>query len=100
VKSIRQSSTHCPGSISLPTCTAPAAGGLLLRATGRHHQTGHAAHQLSQHDAGTGGRLLEDYLIKNNPRADLALGVWGEGRDGIQLYLSFPCSNPRCASPA
>jgi len=31
--------------------------------------------------------LLEDYLVKDNPCPDLALGVWGEARGGIPALL-------------
>jgi NADH-quinone oxidoreductase subunit F len=39
--------------------------------------------------------LLEDYLINDNPRADLALGVWGESRDGIPALFEHPMLKPQ-----
>ena len=39
----------------------------------------------------TAGTLVEDYLVKNNPRHDLALGTVGEGSvDGIPPLLDLP----------
>jgi len=41
-------------------------------------------------------QLLEDYLVKDNPRPDLALGYIGEGRvDGIPPLFDLPVLKPQ-----
>jgi NADH:ubiquinone oxidoreductase subunit F (NADH-binding)/NAD-dependent dihydropyrimidine dehydrogenase PreA subunit len=39
--------------------------------------------------------LLEDYLIKDNPRPDLALGAWGERVDAIPSLFELPMFKPQ-----
>ena len=39
--------------------------------------------------------LLEDYLLRDNPRSDLALGVWGESRLGIPALFELPMFKPQ-----
>ncbi|RJO61142.1 MAG: FAD-dependent oxidoreductase [Dehalococcoidia bacterium] len=40
-------------------------------------------------------QLLEDYLLNDNPRPDLALGVWGESRYGIPSLWETPMLKPQ-----
>jgi NADH-quinone oxidoreductase subunit F len=41
-------------------------------------------------------KLLEDYLVKDNPRPDLALGYIGEGKvDGIPALFDLPVFKPQ-----
>jgi NADH-quinone oxidoreductase subunit F len=41
-------------------------------------------------------KLLEDYLVKDNPRPDLALGYIGEGKvDGIPALFDLPVLKPQ-----
>lgn len=41
-------------------------------------------------------QLIEDYLIKDNPRPDLALGIIGDGRlDGIPKFFDLPMLKPQ-----
>jgi NADH:ubiquinone oxidoreductase subunit F (NADH-binding)/(2Fe-2S) ferredoxin len=41
-------------------------------------------------DADTASELIDDYLIHNNPRPDMALGVWGEEKYGIPDIFELP----------
>ncbi|MEW6034446.1 MAG: NADH-quinone oxidoreductase subunit NuoF [Chloroflexota bacterium] len=41
-------------------------------------------------------QLIEDYLVKDNPRADMALGIIGEGSvDGIPSLFELPVLKPQ-----
>ena len=40
-------------------------------------------------------QLLEDYLVKDNPRSDLALGVWGESTRDIPALFELPMFAPQ-----
>ncbi len=45
----------------------------------------------------TVSQLIEDYIVNDNPRSDLALGTIGDGSiGGIPKLSSCRCLNPRC----
>jgi NADH-quinone oxidoreductase subunit F len=39
--------------------------------------------------------LIEEYLGQDNPRTDMALGVWGKSYDGIPSLLDIPMLKPQ-----
>jgi NADH-quinone oxidoreductase subunit F len=49
-------------------------------------------HSMSPENA---AQLIEDYLLKDNPRPDLALGVWGDSRYGIPGLWETPMLKPQ-----